>query len=166
MTDDIQKIYAKMTTIEAEISDLRHGYVVINKRYIAPLASLKELTLHASEAAKRSATGSTYALEAVKKASIAANEASDSRLVNVADSAADAAASAAESAIQAAAAAASAAAAAAAAVSHQAEESSLRASAEASEATKIATEAAAEAVKLANLASDTARSARIRNENK
>ena len=158
MTDDIQKIYAKMTTIEAEISDLRHGYVVINKRYIAPLASLKELTLHASEAAKRSATGSTYALEAVKKASIAANEASDSRLVNVADSAADAAASAAESAIQAAAA--------AAAVSHQAEESSLRASAEASEATKIATEAAAEAVKLANLASDTARSARIRNENK
>ena len=41
MTDDIKKLYSKMSAFEDELSTLRQGYVSINKRYVASLNSLK-----------------------------------------------------------------------------------------------------------------------------
>jgi hypothetical protein len=75
MTDEIQKIYSKIVGLETEVGDLRQGYLLINRRYSAALTSLKELTSHASEAAKRSASGALKAAEAAKHAAEAATEA-------------------------------------------------------------------------------------------
>jgi len=136
MSEEIEKIYSKLIALETVVSDLRQGYLIVNQRYTNALASLKELTAHASEAAKRSAASALKAAEAAKNASLAAAEAAAIPVLTAADAAAVAAAHAAEAAIEAAASAASAAAAAAAAVAHQAEESSLIASAQAAEATK------------------------------
>jgi hypothetical protein len=41
ITDEIQKIYSKLVLLEAEVSDLRQGYLIINRRYTNALASLK-----------------------------------------------------------------------------------------------------------------------------
>ena len=41
MTKDLQNIYAKLVILETEVSDLRQGYVIINRRYSNALASLK-----------------------------------------------------------------------------------------------------------------------------
>ena len=104
MTKDLQNIYAKLVILETEVSDLRQGYVIINRRYSNALASLKDLTALATEAAKRSANGAIKAAEAAKNASTAATEAAAIPVLKAADAAADAASAAAESAIEAAAA--------------------------------------------------------------
>ena len=47
MTDELKKIYSKLVLLETEVSDLRHGYVLINRRYSVVPTSLKDLTAHA-----------------------------------------------------------------------------------------------------------------------
>ena len=84
MSEEIPKIYAKLVALETVVSDLRQGYLIVNQRYTNALASLKDLTAHASEAAKRSATGALKAAEAAKNASMAAtvaHQAEESSLI-------------------------------------------------------------------------------------
>ena len=56
--------HSKWVWLETEVSDLRQGYLLLNRRYSVALGSLKELNAHACEAAKRSALGATKAVEA------------------------------------------------------------------------------------------------------
>ena len=69
MTDELKKIYSKLVLLETEVSDLRHGYVLINRRYSVVLTSLKDLTAHACESAKRSANAAIKAADAARNAS-------------------------------------------------------------------------------------------------
>ena len=55
MKDDIDKIYAKLVSLEAEIQSLRQGYVTLNQQYAAAVISLNTLTTSALEASKRAA---------------------------------------------------------------------------------------------------------------
>jgi len=153
-------IFAKLAGLEDEIKNLREGYLTINKRYSDVLISLKDLTSHSTEAAKRAAIAAEKAAFASRKAAGAAKEAAHHSIILAAEEAAEAAGAAAEAAIEAAAAAASASAAAAAAAAHQAEETAMQAAAEAAAATKRATEAAAEAMRMSNEASKSAKQAK------
>jgi hypothetical protein len=60
MSDDTDRIYAKLAQLELEIINLRQGYVILNKRYAEVLGTLKDLTLHAMEAAKRAAAAAEH----------------------------------------------------------------------------------------------------------
>jgi hypothetical protein len=40
MQGDIDKIYAKLISLETEVTNLRQGYIVVNKRYTEALSSL------------------------------------------------------------------------------------------------------------------------------
>ena len=62
MNDDIEKIYAKLVAHETEIINLRKGYMIVNERYTKALASLKELTSSAAEAAKVGKIDSDHAV--------------------------------------------------------------------------------------------------------
>ena len=157
---DIEKIYAKLVSLETEVTNLRNGYVIVNKRYTEALTTLKTLTQTSLVAAKRAAVAAEKASHAAKICATAAKAAAEKYVIDAAEAAASAAAMAAEAAIQAAAAASASAAAAAAAVAEQAEESLIAASAEASVATRRAAEAAADAVRMSNLASESAKKAR------
>lgn len=75
MTSEIKLIQSKLLSLETEVSDLRQGYIIINRRYSNALMTLKELTGHASESAKRSANAAIKAANAAKNASTAATEA-------------------------------------------------------------------------------------------
>ena len=75
MADEIKLIQSKLVSLETEVSDLRQGYIIINRRYTNALASLKDLTAHASESAKRSANAAIKAADAARNASTAATEA-------------------------------------------------------------------------------------------
>ena len=61
MSEDTDRIYVKLAQLEQEITNLRQGYVILNKRYGAALGTLKDLTLHAMEAAKRAAVAASVA---------------------------------------------------------------------------------------------------------
>ena len=115
MKDDIEKIYAKLVSLETEVSNLRQGYILVNAQYTKALAGLKSLTNSALEAAKRSAVAAEKALLAAKNSALAAKLAASEAVVAAAEAAADAAAASAEASIEAAAAASAAASAAAAA---------------------------------------------------
>lgn len=156
ISDQAKDFNAKIINLSNEINTLRDGYTLINKRYVESLSALRDLTLKASEAAKRSAIAASFARDAAMEASEIAKEAGEKEFLKSAGKAAKAASAAAESASESAASAAAAAAAAASAVSHQAEESALRAAQEASMATEEAARAAAEAVKLSNIATEAA----------
>lgn len=155
--DSEQRISAKLAQIEADISMLREGYLVVNKRYAETLQTLKALTEHSLEASLRSATAAEKAALACRNATAAAVSSASENVIAAMQAAAEAAALAAVAASEAAAAASAAAAAAASAAAVQAEETALQASFEAARATTRATAAAAEAAKMAAEASMVAR---------
>jgi hypothetical protein len=155
--DSEQRISAKLAQIEADISMLREGYLVVNKRYADTLQTMKALTEHSLEASLRSATAAEKAALACRNATAAAVSSASENIITATQAAAEAAALAAVAASEAAAAASAAAAAAATAAAVQAEETSLQASAEAARATARATAAAAEAARMATEASAVAR---------
>ena len=88
MSDELKEIYLKINMLESEVGDLRNGYLTINKSYSEALKSLKDLTEHACEAAKRSAQSAIRASEAAKNAAVAATEAAATSIVKAADAAA------------------------------------------------------------------------------
>ena len=67
MNDDIEKIYAKLVAHETEIINLRKGYMIVNERYTKALASLKELTSSAAEAAKKACLAAEHAKHATER---------------------------------------------------------------------------------------------------
>ncbi len=165
MTDTISQIQAQLTALQLEVKDLRSGYLTVNRRYTVTIESLRDLTNHASEAAKFSSQASLKSVAAAKNAVNATVDAVEHGIFSAVDFAAKSAEDAAEAAALAAAATAAAASAAAIAVAHQAEESAILASASAAEASKIAAGAAAEAIKISNQASALARNARAKTPN-
>jgi len=82
MTSKIEKIYAKLLSLEAEVSNLRQGYIVVNQRYTEAIGALKLLTTSALEAAKRAAIAAEKALVAAKKSSDAANLAASKQVID------------------------------------------------------------------------------------
>ena len=155
MTQNLEPVYAQIALLKADLDDLRTTYKGVSESYALALGTLNDLTLHASNAAKRAAKSTEQSRIAAMNAMIAAKEASDNPLLMaVVESAVTAAVAAALAAVESAAAAAAAASAAAAAVAHQAEQSLLKASSEAATASRMAADSAAEAVKLANQAQE------------
>jgi transglutaminase/protease-like cytokinesis protein 3 len=98
MKDDIEKIYAKLVSLEVEVTNLRTGYIVVNQRYADAMGSLKALTASALEAAKRAAIAAEKALLAAKSSATAAKLAASESVIDAAEAAADAAAASAEAA--------------------------------------------------------------------
>jgi DNA anti-recombination protein RmuC len=76
MSQNLNEIYSKLKALQLEINNLRNDYHGMSKKYIAALEHLKELALHASEAAKRSAKGAEKSKDAAMNAKIATQEAS------------------------------------------------------------------------------------------
>jgi hypothetical protein len=72
MKEDIDKIYAKLISLETEVSNLRQGYITVNARYAEALGTLKELTSSALEAAKRAAISAEKASRSAKNCATAA----------------------------------------------------------------------------------------------
>ena len=72
MKEDIEKIYAKLISLETEIANLRQGYMVVNQRYAEAIGTLKSLTASALEAAKRAAIAAEKALLAAQSSAAAA----------------------------------------------------------------------------------------------
>ena len=64
MDNELETIHAKLSALEAEVINLRQGYIVVNKRFTEALGSLKVLTIHASEAAKRAAASADRSVTA------------------------------------------------------------------------------------------------------
>jgi hypothetical protein len=151
------KILAKLTDLENEISTLREGFLIVNKRYADTVDNMKLLTSQSLEAAMRSAAAAERAAMACKAANAAAHAAAAQSVIEATSLASEAAGLAALAASEAAASASAAASAAATAAANQAEEIALQASAEAARATARATAAAAEAAHLANDAAAVAR---------
>ena len=150
----LEQVYKKLEAMQIDLDELRSAYKGINKNHVQALNSLKDLTLQASEAAKRAAKATEYSKDAALNAMNAVKDASvKPALLAIVKSAVKASISAAVAAIESAGAAA---AAAAAAVSHHAEESLLKASAEAALASRVAADSAAEAVNLSNQAREIA----------
>ena len=90
MKEDIDKIYAKLVSLETEVTNLRQGYMVVNLRYTAALSSLKELTNSATLAAKKACIAAEQAAIATNKCAIAAKEAASKSVIEAAEAAADA----------------------------------------------------------------------------
>lgn len=145
-----------------EVTGLKQSYKDLHLNYSETLTSLKGLTLHACEAAKRAVKAAENAAHASTCCANAAKEAAQASVVSAAELAAQAASASAQAAMEAAASAAAAAAATAMAVAHHAEDASAQASATAAMATQMATEAAAHAVSMSNAAAEYARSARAK----
>lgn len=160
MSEEIDRIHSRLTELEIEIANLRQGYIVVNERYNAAMESLRMLTTHATEAAKRAETAAQHFGIASKSAAVVASDVAEKSMVAVAERATEAADTAADAAAEAAASAAAAATTAAATVAHQTEESALQTSAQAAAAVKLVTESAAEATKMAHAASASAKKAR------
>ena len=155
MKINISKIYSKPEAMQIDIEDLRNSYRGLSKTHVKILKSLKDLTVHSSEGAKRSAKAAEHAKLAAYNAKVAALNASvNPDLLAVVESAVQAALAAAIAAIESAGASAAASSAAAAAVSQHAEESLLLASSEAAAASRWAADSAAEADKFSNQARD------------
>lgn len=109
ISDSEKKIFAKLATLETEITTLRDGYLVVNQRYSAALGTMKTLTALTLDAALRSATAAEKSALASKNAAAAAVAAASVPVIEAALSAAEAAGLAAVAAAEASAAAASAA---------------------------------------------------------
>jgi hypothetical protein len=77
MEQDVDKIYAKLISLENEISNLRQGYMVVNQRYTETLNILMDLTNSAAEAAKKACLSAEQSAIATSKCSIAIKEATD-----------------------------------------------------------------------------------------
>ncbi len=88
LAQGLEEVFAKIKSLEVDLEDLRATYQGVNKSYVAALSKLGELTLHASEAAKRAAKSTEQSRVAAKHAALAALQASASRMA--ADSAAEA----------------------------------------------------------------------------
>ena len=87
MTEENEKLYARLAELEREIRNLREGYSIVNRRFSAVLESLKDLASNATAAAIRSAAARKSAdacTNAVKAAQIAADHA----VIDAAESAA------------------------------------------------------------------------------
>lgn len=72
MSEETEKIHARLVGLEIEVKNSREGYVVVNTRYNAALESLSELAKNATDAAKRAAES---AAEAARLARAAAESA-------------------------------------------------------------------------------------------
>lgn len=155
VTGETEKLYARLGELEQEVSNLRNGYQIVNKRYGKALSSLKELTMHAREAAIQASTAATNILLAARSAANAAREAR----INPCRSPRHMQPS--PPMLQAKAASNSAATAAATVASIQAEQSALLSSAQATAAVKVAAEAAADAARIAAAASDSIKKAKL-----
>lgn len=167
MNQNLDNVYEQLTSLKADLTDLRNTYKGVSKSYMIALGTLSELTIHTSEAAKRASKSTEQSRIAAMNAMLAAKKASGApELLAVVQSAVTAAIAAALAAVESAAAAAAASAAASAAVAHQAEESLLKASAEASSASKTAADAAAEAVKLSIQAQEIANALKVNADGK
>ncbi len=71
----VNEIFAKFSALEAEVSDLRQGYLTVHTGYTEALHSLAVLTTNASEAAKRAAKAAGLAKMAAHESAFAAKEA-------------------------------------------------------------------------------------------
>lgn len=74
MSEETDKLYARLAQQSTEIENLRQGYVIVNRRYGAALESLKLLSASAREAVVRA---DIAAQEAARSAKHAASVASD-----------------------------------------------------------------------------------------
>ena len=110
MKNEIAKIYAKIMNLETEVHSLQQGYVTLNQQYAAAVSGLHTLTTTALEASKRAAIAAEKALSAARNSAKAALFAASKDVIEAAEAAADAAAASAEASIEAAAAASAAAA--------------------------------------------------------
>lgn len=87
LTEENEKIYARLAELEREIRNLREGYSIVNRRFSAVLESLKELASNATAAAIRSAAA-RKAADACTNAAKAAQVAADHAVIDAAESAA------------------------------------------------------------------------------
>lgn len=76
MSGETERIYTKLGQLAQEITNLRQGYVILNKRCGETLGMLNDLTVHAIKAAKRAAVAAARALDAVNSATNAARASS------------------------------------------------------------------------------------------
>ena len=90
----------KILSLSNEMNELRDGYALVNKRYVASLGVLHDLTLKSSEAAKRSARAAELAREAAKQAAQLALDTGNQKMTKASVIAASSAAAAAESAAE------------------------------------------------------------------
>lgn len=87
MTEENEKLYARLAELEREIRNLREGYSIVNRRFSAVLESLKDLASNATAAAIRSAAARKSA-DACTNAAKAAQVAADHAVIDAAESAA------------------------------------------------------------------------------
>lgn len=88
MTDTISQIQAQLAALQLEVKDLRGGYLTFNRRYTVTIESLRDLTNHASEAAKFSSLASLKSVAAAKNAVNAAADAVEHGIFSAIDFAA------------------------------------------------------------------------------
>ena len=74
MSDETEKMYARLAEQEREINNLRQGYVIVNTRYNSALKSLRLLSANAREAVKQADIATQKAAAA---SNLAASVASD-----------------------------------------------------------------------------------------
>lgn len=87
MTEENEKLYARLAELEREIRNLREGYSIVNRRFSAVLESRKDLASNATAAAIRSAAARKSA-DACTNAAKAAQIAADHAVIDAAESAA------------------------------------------------------------------------------
>ena len=90
MKEDINKIYAKLLSLETEVQNLRQGYVTLNQQYAAAVSTLNSLTISALEASKRAAIAAEKALSAARNSAKAAHLAASKDAIEAAEAAAKA----------------------------------------------------------------------------
>ena len=96
-TETEKIIFAKLTTLEGELSALRQGFVVVNRKYSEVLTSLKKLSELSVEATQRASAAACRAESAARKAADTAKIAASQSILQAAeDAAAHAAAESAE----------------------------------------------------------------------
>jgi hypothetical protein len=74
MSEETDKIYARLAAQHTEIANLRQGYVIVNNRYATALESLRMLSSNAREAMKRAEAAAQKAAFAAKSAADVASE--------------------------------------------------------------------------------------------
>ena len=88
LTEENEKIYARLAELEREIRNLCEGYSIVNRRFSAVLELRKDLASNATAAAIRSAAAARKAADACTNAAKAAQVAADHAVIDAAESAA------------------------------------------------------------------------------
>ena len=75
-TSETDKIYARIAELSQEVTNLRQGYTIVNKRYGDAIRSLRDRVGHAAEAA----TEAVESTASVAAANLSAKKAHEQRL--------------------------------------------------------------------------------------